>query len=316
MKQIFSKVLKCVVFLLILLALMGLVSFGFAPKNNTPEGDIDNVKANGILGEKSDSIDVLIVGDSESYTAVTPMQMWNEQGFTSYICGTSAQKLPFTLQFIERGFRSQSPKVVVLETNEIFRKYSLSDYILSRTENYLPIFSFHDRWKTMKWSELFSKASFTWTDTFKGYRYNTEIQEADTSSYMKYTDAIQEIPSSNLKCLKQIQKICEDNNAKLLLVSIPSTRNWNYKRHNAIQKYAEENGLAYIDMNLMNEEISIDWKKDTRDKGDHLNYYGAVKVSGYLGKYLKEEYKLSDHRNDKEYARWNADYEKYRMSVE
>lgn len=288
-----------------------LLSFGFAPKNNTSEAGMDNLEANGILGEKTDSIDVLIVGDSESYSSISPMQIWNEYGFTSYVCGTPLQKLPLTLQFIEQGFKHHSPKVVILETDAIFREYRFSDYISSRAESFFPIFKFHNRWKTIKWHDLFSHTAYTWTDTYKGFRYSTSIQEADTSNYMQYTDRVQNISSQNLKCLEQIQRICEDNNAQLLLVSTPSTVNWNYAKHNGVQDYAENNGLMYIDMNLMHEEIPIDWKKDTRDKGDHLNYYGAVKVSDYLGKYLQTQYELEDHRNNSEYLHWHDDFNKY-----
>lgn len=111
MKYIRSKIFRCAVFLFVLSLLLMLLSFGFAPKNNTSEAGMDNLEANGILGEKTDSIDVLIVGDSESYSSISPMQIWNEYGFTSYVCGTPLQKLPLTLQFIEQGFKHHSPMI-------------------------------------------------------------------------------------------------------------------------------------------------------------------------------------------------------------
>lgn len=42
-------------------------------------------------------------------------------------------------------------------------------------------------------------------------------------------------------------------------------------------------------MNTLREEIPINWNTDTRDKGDHLNYFGAVKATEYFGKYLEEK---------------------------
>ena len=66
-------------------------------------------------------------------------------------------------------------------------------------------------------------------------------------------------------------------------------------------------------MNLVPGELNIDWENDTRDKGDHLNFYGTQKATAYLGRYLKEHYSLPDHREDADYSKWNdalARYEK------
>ena len=57
-------------------------------------------------------------------------------------------------------------------------------------------------------------------------------------------------------------------------------------------------------MNYLLKEIGINWKTDSLDQGDHLNFSGAEKVTKYLGNYLSEKYKLPDHRGDSAYAAW------------
>ena len=69
-------------------------------------------------------------------------------------------------------------------------------------------------------------------------------------------------------------------------------------------------------MNLMPEEIPIDYQRDYMDDGDHLNCYGAEKPSAYLGKYLSEQNLFADKRTLPEFAAWNAALAEYRAFVQ
>ena len=112
-----------------------------------------------------------------------------------------------------------------------------------------------------------------------------------------------------------IQELCEEHGAKLLLLSTPSTVNWNYQRHNGIQELADELGLEYIDLNTRTQEVPIDWSKDTFDRGDHLNHTGTVKVSQFLAKYMEGTQMFSDRRGDSKYASWNTLLQDYEAEV-
>ena len=76
---------------------------------------------------------------------------------------------------------------------------------------------------------------------------------------------------------------------------------------------AQELGVPYLDGNML--ELGIDWDRDSYDGGDHLNYYGAAKVTGWLGTYLQENASLTDCREDPDYTQWNRDFTAFRQRL-
>ncbi|NLA69495.1 MAG: hypothetical protein GX852_00430 [Clostridiales bacterium] len=205
--------------------------------------------ANGILSEPSKSIDVLMLGDSESYCSMIPLRIWEEQGITSYCCATPAQKLVYSEEFLYKTFKNQSPKVVILETNAIFRKFSVGDMIVQKADVTVPIFRHHDRWKSIKGRDFGLATKYTYIDNAKGYKFTSTINPADARGYMAKSDKFEPIMSKNQSYVENIRDYCNEKGARLILVSTPSTVNWNMARHNSIQRLSEKLGLEYIDMN-------------------------------------------------------------------
>ncbi len=307
--------LRCVIFLLLFAVFMILLSYLFLPKSGSVNYRISDMAAYGIDEEPVSSIDVLIVGDSLSYSAFSPMCMWEEKGFTSYVCATSGQFLFDTYDFVLNTFKTQKPKVVVLETNAFFRKFNLNNYIAAKVARKVPIIKYHNRWKMIRLSDFGGTIANDTQCAYKGYIPNKEVQAAKDTDYMKLSKEVREIPELNKDCLKDIIELCKQHDTKLILVSAPSLTNYNYKKHNSIAKFAKTNDITYIDMNLENEAIQIDWKTNTRDKGDHLNIEGATKVSTYLGEFLDEEFDLPDHRTDANYEEWNEKLSLYKEYI-
>lgn len=316
MKKEINRISACAAFVLILALLIVTSSYLFAPTGNQDSIAMKNAAANAILDEEANTIDVLFLGDSVAYSAVSPMQLWNEQGFTSYVCATSAQYLSFSEVLLKQAFQEQSPKVVVLEANAVYRTMNSDISTMTRLEGLISVFKFHNRWKSVgkHLPSVFSHGS--WTDDLKGYVYSTDIIQAENADYMAETNKIEKIELSNEKYVKAIADFCRENGAEFLLVNVPSVKNWSREKHNGIQELADKYSIQYVDLNLLNDEVSIDWDLDTRDKGDHLNYYGAVKTTNYLGTYLKANFDLPDRRNDDCYICWNESLERYLDTVE
>lgn len=305
--------IQAVTFVLIVFVLLFALSPVFMPKTNK---DLRDSSANGILAEPAGTIDVIIVGDSESYCTFIPLQIWKNHGITSYVCGTPKQTLDYSEDFLKKAFTSQKPKLVVLETNAIFRKFSIASSLLIKADEQFSIYRYHDRWKKLSLSDFLSAADNDYIENDKGYRIDGSVKSGNVSGYMKPSEKKEKIPFKNKPYLKNIIELCEKNGAEFMFVSTPSLKNWNCERHNAIAELAEEFGVEYIDMNTLGSEVPINWVDDTKDAGDHLNHRGAEKATAYFGNYLSSRNIFADHRNDITYSDWNKAYSHFLVEIE
>lgn len=318
MKKIIKRIVSCVLFVAILLGLLQVSSLVFQPKSNDKASGINYPRANGIFSEPKDSIDTVFIGDSEVYHSFIPLNIWRDYGITSYDVSSPSQKLVYSMEFLKKTFEKQSPKIVFLETNAIFRNSYFEDEITYKAEQIFPVFRYHDRWKNLQLKDFSATVEYTANEENKGYYFTKKSKPATDKAikkYMKYSDVSAPILSTNKKYLNEIAKFCKKHGTKLVLISTPSTKNWNYQRHNTMEAISKDLGVDYIDTNLLRDDIPIDWKKDTKDKGDHLNYNGAVKLTNYIGKYLDDTKLFKDKRNDPSYDNWNTCLDKFEKQV-
>lgn len=115
-----EKCTRLVSFILILLLLLYGVSFLLEPKNNDDAAGFVNPNASGYLSLEKDTLDVFIVGNSDAYSGFSPMEMWKNYGFTSYISGTGKQLIGESVRAVENCLKTQKPKVVILETDQLY----------------------------------------------------------------------------------------------------------------------------------------------------------------------------------------------------
>ncbi|MGB4985108.1 MAG: hypothetical protein WBO70_04995, partial [Erysipelotrichaceae bacterium] len=303
--------IKITTFLSVLLLLVMGISKIVTPKNNAKEFGMENVKASGILGERPESIEALVVGDSEAYCSISPLQVFQDSGIPIYVSASSAQFLYQSIDFVEMALKNQKLKYIFLETNNIFRGYESLDYIFNFIENKLPVFRYHNFWKSINLNNSGRKVEYTWTDDYKGFYIQKGRKASLKKNHMMNSVDKQKISELNQNHVAYINKLAKENGAKLVLISTPSTLNWNMKKHNAVVELAKENDVEYIDLNLM--DIGINWETDTFDKGDHVNYLGAKKVTSFLTNYLKGTNQFTDQRNNPKYRDWKISLEKYLM---
>lgn len=308
-----KKYLKNILFLTILAAAVIIPGFFMTSKFMT-KYHLANGKgavSEKLAVEQKDTIDVIVAGDSESYTTISPMQIWKKYGYTVYAAGQPGAKLTETKYILSRAFKTQSPKVVMLETNSLYRCQNTQSEVSTKTSEFLykhlPLLRLHSAWKSPL-MELRGK-------TYKGFLVSGKVRPyKGKTNYMKKTGEVAYIDENNINTLREIKDLCLKNGAKLMLYSAPSPKNYNYKKHNAIVKLAKEENLTYLDMNMHVKEMGINWKTDTRDKGDHLNYSGAIKSTKFIGKYMNEKFEIPDRRNTQVAFQWDKLHKKYAHS--
>lgn len=294
----------------------------------------------GFYKEPKNSLDIVFLGNSDVYRGVSPMEIYNQTGITSYNFVSAGQRMWITYPMLEEVFIYQSPKIIFFNVDSLFftSQGNIGNYhkvydnmplsmvkingvfdsnyessVDKKLAHFFPLFAYHSRYSELT-SDDFKYAFADYTNPTKGVDL-VAIQEPYESDkdYMEYTDKVASIPEKNLEYLNKMVELCKEHNTELILIEIPSADSWNYEKSNAISNYASNHNLKFIDLNIPSilEEMNFNWLEDTSDGGDHLNIYGAEKVSSYIANYLTTNYDLPNHKEDKKYQKWNEQYEEY-----
>lgn len=307
-----KAILRIAGFLAGLLVLLFILNTVFAPLKWYPEGYIQdrNARTAMLSCEEPETIDIINVGDSESGMDFNPMAVWEEKGYTSMNIGCDALTLPECYTVLKKMFRTQSPRIVLVESNLFYRSERKRLAKSMTAEFFYDLFEglrFHNVWK------------YVWKDRgtrlyFKGYILNesSDPYKGD-EDYMKPTEETEDIRFTSALWLGRICSLCRKHGAEPVLWSAPSPLNYHMAKHNALQDLAEKNGVSYLDLNMYVEEIGLDWASDTLDKGDHLNRYGADKATAWIIKELEGTADLTDRRIDPAFAAsWDPVLDRYR----
>ncbi len=316
MNKYVKNAIKMGAFGLILLLLIGLLGIYYAPTVWFPRNRILDRTSRfaSIELEEPGSLEVVTIGDSLSNMDFTPMELWRNYGYTSYNAGSEGQTVEETYYMLKKVFQTQSPKVILMEGELIFRG-GKSDRIQSTLAqeiySHLPGLRFHNLWKRHFDPEgvrIFHR----------GYCVNGAVApyEGDADYLACEKEWLCHKPTAFMdEYFSKIKELCEKNGAELIVFAAPSPKNYDQKRVDALAEITERHGFTFIDLNSKIEEIGIDWAEDTSDHGDHMNVKGAKKVTLYFGKYLSENFDLTDRRADANFVAWNDELQPYDQLV-
>lgn len=271
--------------------------------------------------EEESSHQIIFIGDCEVYSNFSPITLFNNYGYTSYIRGNSQQLIWQSYHLLRETFEFEKPEIVIFNVNSLRYdekvseaynrlmidkmknsaiKYDLIKDSMLEEESLIdyvfPIFRYHSRVLDLTLEDF----KYYFSDkkiTHNGYLMRVDIKGA-TTNYKGKPLANYDFSGTNLNYLDNIRELCEENDVELILIKAPSLYPYWYNEYEEqIEDYSEKYDISYLNF-LELSEIEIDYSNDTYDSGLHLNLSGAEKLSDYLGGYLKENYDLDDMRKD------------------
>ncbi len=303
----------------------------------------------GFYEEPKNTIETVFLGSSVVASSASPMEMYKEYGINGYNLGMAQQPLLCSYYWLEEAYRlhPESLKTVVLDASSLrsdtkesfyhraFDNMRLSDVKIRAVYNYMkkdigrtltflsPLMSYHSRWSSLERTD-FDKYTFEEDNGTRGF-YLIKSVYADKSRYknVKTKNPVLDTDAEPSKLLKRsleyldlMVKFCEENDLNLLLIKT-SAENWNSSLHNAVQDLADSYNVEFLDFNFdpyysLNGDFIHGF--DTND-GSHLNYFGSVKFSKWLGKYLVDNYGATDVREDPKYDFMKDQLEEYEKRV-
>ncbi len=294
--------------------------------------------------QEENTIDVLCLGSSHTYSNINPAVLWDEYGMASYDFAGSNQPLWNTYYYFKEALKYQKPELVVLD---VYRAVEYLDYqddarvamntfgiqysedwkealevSLEEEDSYLdyllryPVY--HSRYQEFKKQDFLPYNGDYNQDNYKGFNLNC----ISTTYYESFPDVsgvldVGVMTEKTEEYLLKIIELAEEEDIPLLLVSAPymGITVEDKMIYNQIELIAEEYGVHFIDFNEYYNEIGFDPATDFAESS-HLNYYGSEKYTRFLGRYISDNYEVTDRRGDEKYASWDANSEFYRKHAE
>ena len=285
--------------------------------------------------------DVLFIGDCEVYENFVPARLWEEYGINSYIRGSAQQLIWQSYYLLEDALRYEKPDVVIFNIlalkynepqNEAYNRMSIEGMKWSKSkvgainasmmedEQFLdyvfPILRYHSRVTDLKAEDfkyLFSRPRVS----HNGYYMRVDTKPAENVPKGKVLGNYQ-FGDNAYAYLDKITKLCKDNDVELILIKAPSLYPYWYPEWEVqMEEYAAKHELTYINFLELQEECGLDFSVDTYDAGLHLNLWGALKITDYLGQVLTEDFALEDRRSDEHLSQiWDEKLKIYYEDIE
>ena len=289
-----------------------------------------------LYNSKENSIDVLFTGSSHSFCTVNTGILWEEYGIAAKDIADGGQPLASTYYYLKEALKTQHPEIVFVELyginisylaltdgniyrNTLNMKWSL-DYLNNRNSvidaigsKYKTEENYDDIVKGMlyKFPVIHTRYSEL---TENDYKQNNEmlrfLSNWTTKAYDKpvFDNSVGTLSEKQISILDDIYNLSREENFKLIFWVAPYVVNEDAaKIYNALEKYADEKNIDMYNFIKLADQINFDFTADMRNEsvyGSHVNNFGSMKVTRYLGDLLRSVYGVPDRSADPLYAEY------------
>lgn len=291
----------------------------------------------GFYLEEQDSLDVVFMGQSDVYSGIIPGKLFEKYGITSYDYATASQVNLWKSQ-IKEIMAHQTPKYIIIEINgvvygddtEMDDSLGLRTYFdgmpmsINKVETlfnqnlneepisyYFPIFKYHGEIKnaknTLRESLYYKKQGFA---ALRGVNTQTQI---DNNTVILDVDYSKQLPLTSRResFLIDFLEYCKSNGINNVIFTRFPHKIMREEmverayRGNQAEKIIENYGFDFINLERDYEKAGISFETDFYND-DHLNIYGAQKLTDYWGKLLSENYSVTPRDLSKQQElEWN-----------
>lgn len=333
MNKNISRALKGVALILPLLFI-----FIFAQEYLFDQRDYDTYRIEAFYEEEENSLDVIFMGASEVSADYAPGYAYEKYGFTSYMYTMDANRGSLYLPQLKEILKHQNPQILFVDMYGFLHADDdyLSDEVRLRifTESipfsankvqtvmehptghklsyFFPLIMYHGDPSIAYGRLLDTYRALTKEakpSSLKGTMTNTVIYSGEGTQGAEYDPATHKLTDRSKEILVEFLEYCKSRNLNVVFTNFPRYLA-DENRHSLIflldqaAPIIAQYGYPLLNLQKEADAIGIDTAQDYYNE-HHMNTYGQLKVTDYLGSLIVNEYgltpKIQSERNKLEW---------------
>ena len=153
-----KKSLRIFVFTSVLVIIYLLLCYMFTPKNNNDYGAESYFNGRSYETEDKNTIDCVAIGNSDLYSSLIPMQLYNDYGFTVVNCGVAKCSINMGYSFLKGAKKDNDIKVLIIEADFLYETRITGEctQALGDMRFLASPFLYHAKWKKANLKDYFN----------------------------------------------------------------------------------------------------------------------------------------------------------------